>query len=228
MVIRFFVLAYGFLLCAGGTLAQAETEEDGRVWGSVYLQGKLPVGPLHWSMDTQPRWRQEGRQFDQLILRPAVFLRLDDQRSLWLGFDTIYTHPDGQPVFKEQRLWQQFQWQFAPSDDLSVMSRTRLEQRKREDFADLGHRLRQMVRISTPSRWQPQLSWVVFDELFIHLNDTDWGVRRGIDQNRLFLGVNWRFDAQTNMDIGYLNQWVQGRTLDRENHVLMTTVRMNF
>ena len=230
MVIRFLRVAYAcvFMSLLAMSGLRAETEEDGRLWASIYLQGKLPIDQLYWSMDTHPRWREEGRQFDQLILRPALFYRLDAARSVWLGFDTVFNHPQGQPMFREQRLWQQFQWQFAPVADISFTSRTRLEQRKREDAAEIGHRLRQMVRASLPSGWQPKLAWVVFDEVFIQLNDTDWGARSGLDQNRLFLGINWQFDAQTNMDIGYLNQWVNQRNTDRENHVLMSTVRFNF
>jgi hypothetical protein len=54
--------------------ARANTDEDGRYWLSMYAQGKLPVENVYWSMDVHPRWREEGEQFDQLILRPAVFL----------------------------------------------------------------------------------------------------------------------------------------------------------
>ena len=120
------------------------------------------------------------------------------------------------------------QYQFDDLAGVTLTSRTRLEQRRREDFQDLGHRVRQMVRATTPSTWHPQLSWVVFDELFINLNQTEWGVRRGIDQNRLFLGMNWKFSDFSNVDVGYLNHFVNTRTLDRENHVLSTTLRFNF
>lgn len=75
--------------------AHAKTEEDGRYWLSVYAQGKLPVENLYWSMDVHPRWREEGEQFDQLILRPAVFYLLNSKASVWMGYDTIISHPAG-------------------------------------------------------------------------------------------------------------------------------------
>ncbi|RXD91142.1 DUF2490 domain-containing protein, partial [Xanthomonas perforans] len=55
-----------------------------------------------------------------------------------------------------------------------------------------------------------------------------WGAQRGLDQNRVFVGINWKFNAIANADVGYLNQFVNTRTVDRENHVLMTTFRFNF
>ncbi len=230
MLMIFRTCAYVFFsLCLCISLpVQADTEEDGRYWFSVYLQGKLPVEQLYWSMDTHPRWREEGQHFDQLILRPALFYKLDAQRSIWLGYDTVINHPAGQSAFRENRLWEQFQMQFDEVASITFTSRTRLEQRRREDVSEIGHRLRQMVRAVTPSGVHPKLSWLVYDELFVNLNETDWGVRRGIDQNRLFLGVNWKFSDQSNVDVGYLNQFINTRTVDRENHVLMTTLRFNF
>lgn len=217
-----------WLLCALASHASAETEEDGRYWFSLYSQGALPIANTFWSMDLHPRWREEGRQFDQLIIRPAVFYRVNPNTSVWLGYDTVINHPTGQSVFRENRLWQQFQYQFQATDDISMVSRSRFEQRRREGSDEIGHRLRQMFRATLPSTLHANLSWLVFDELFINMNDTEWGVARGIDQNRLFLGVHWKFDQRMNMDVGYLNQWVNGRTLDRENHVLSTTLRFNF
>lgn len=210
------------------SIAHAETEEDGRYWLSLYAQGALPMTNTFWSMDLHPRWREEGQQFDQLIIRPAVFYRFNPKTSVWLGYDTVINHPSGQSAFRENRLWQQFQYQFDAIEDITLVSRTRFEQRHREGSDDTGHRLRQMLRATTPSRLHANLYWLVFDEVFINMNDTEWGVRRGMDQNRLFLGIHWKFDQRMNMDVGYLNQWVNGRTLDRENHVLSTTFRFNF
>jgi hypothetical protein len=226
----FFRFAYIFLILAifGAAPALAEVEEDGRYWFSIYSQGKLPVENFYWSMDTHPRWREEGSHFDQLILRPSVFYKFNAKASTWLGYDTIITHPSGQSAFRENRLWEQFQYQFDPVAELTFTSRTRFEQRRREDFHEVGHRLRQMVRVTTPSRVHHKLSWVAFDELFINFNQTEWGMHRGIDQNRLFLGANWKFSDFSNIETGYLHQYIHGRTLDRENHVLLTTLRFNF
>jgi len=218
-----------FMFVLGGlSHAVADTEEDGRYWFSVYTQGKLPAENFYWSMDTHPRWRDEGQHFDQLILRPSVFYKFNPKASVWLGYDTIISHPPSQSSQRENRLWQQFQYQFDEVANVTFISRTRLEQRRREDFQDVGHRLRQMVRATTPSGVHPSLSWVAFNELFINLNQTEWGARRGIDQNRLFVGANWKFSDFSNVETGYLHQFINTRTVDRENHVLMTTFRFNF
>lgn len=208
--------------------SRAEVEEDGRYWLNIYAQGKLPVENLYWSMDTHPRWRDEGEHFDTLILRPSIFYKLNSKASIWLGYDTVRNHPASASAYRENRLWEQFSYQFDTIGDVAISSRSRLEHRDREDFSKIAYRWRQMFRVSKPSSMDPHLSWVVYDELFINFNDTDWGVRKGFDQNRLFLGVNWKFSDFSNVDVGYMNQYVNTRTIDRDNHILMTAVRFNF
>ncbi len=208
--------------------AIAETIEDGRYWFSLYTQGPLPKENFYWSLDIHPRWREEGRHFDTLILRPSLIYKITPKTSIWTGYDTINNHPAGQSSFQENRLWEQVMHQFEPFGALTLTVRTRFEQRDREDYSDIAHRLRQMVRATTPSSLHQQLSWVVWDELFINLNQTDWGVMRGTDQNRLFLGANWKFDELSNLEVGYINQYVNGKTIDRENHILSSTIRFNF
>lgn len=208
--------------------AIAETIEDGRYWFSLYTQGPLPKENFYWSLDIHPRWREEGRHFDTLILRPSLIYKITPKTSIWTGYDTINNHPAGQSSFQENRLWEQVMHQFEPFGALTLTVRTRFEQRDREDYSDIAHRLRQMVRATTPSSLHQQLSWVIWDELFINLNQTDWGVMRGTDQNRLFLGANWKFDELSNLEVGYINQYVNGKTIDRENHILSSTIRFNF
>lgn len=208
--------------------AIAETIEDGRYWFSLYTQGPLPKENFYWSLDIHPRWREEGRHFDTLILRPSLIYKITPKTSIWTGYDTINNHPAGQSSFQENRLWEQVMHQFEPFGGLTLTVRTRFEQRDRVDYSDIAHRLRQMVRATTPSSLHQQLSWVVWDELFINLNQTDWGVMRGTDQNRLFLGANWKFDELSNLEVGYINQYVNGKTIDRENHILSSTIRFNF
>jgi hypothetical protein len=85
-----------------------------------------------------------------------------------------------------------------------------------------------MLRLSVASGLHPSLVWVAFDEYFINLNNTDYGARKGFDQNRLFLGFNWAFDDSTKVELGYLNQRVNTRQADSVFHALSTTLIVNF
>ena len=85
--------------------AHAETEEDGRLWLNLSAQGEIS-GNWGWYFEVQPRWREEGEQFDQLLVRPAISYRLDQRSSLWLGYGRVVSHPVAGDTVDEDRLWQ--------------------------------------------------------------------------------------------------------------------------
>lgn len=219
------ILSLSFVFIA--TLVHAETEEDGAFWFNINAQGKLPMDGFNWYAEYQPRWRQEGKYLDASILRPAIFYDINQNTSLWLGYANIRFHPSGRASREENRLWQQFLYKFQPFSDISLLSRTRLEQRHFENASDTGHRLRQLFRVTIPIE-SSAYSLVLWDEYFIHLNDTDWAAVRGFDQNRAFLGVNAKLNKQASLEIGYLNQYVNARSVDKENHVFSTTLNLSF
>lgn len=206
----------------------ADTREDGRFWLNINAKGSLPVEGLGWYAELQPRWRQEGSTLDQLQLRPALFYKLSAQSTVWLGYSKVISHPAGQANTHEDRLWQQFSYQFDPIANMNITSRTRFEQRWLDNGDDTGYRLRQMFKLSRPIDSIPNASFVVSEEYFVNLNDTDWGARSGFDQNRLFLGGAYKLNPTAKIEMGYLNQYVNGARFDRMNHVLSTAVEFNF
>lgn len=210
------------------SVASAETEEDGAIWFNVNAQGKLPVENLNWYAEIQPRWREEGDHLDLVILRPGIFYKLSAKSSVWAGYANVKSHPAGRSTTEENRLWQQFLYNFDAIQGVNLQSRTRFEQRRLENSSDTGHRLRQLIRATKPLAGYSNVLLVAWDELFVHLNDTDWGASKGFDQNRLFMGGAWMIKPSVMLEIGYLNQYIHLRDIDRMNHVLSTTLYLNF
>lgn len=229
-MIRFlFLIALTLVLLTGMPAHAEDTEEDGRHWFNINATGAMPLENWRWYAELQPRWRDEGKHFDQALLRPAVSYALSKQASVWLGYAYVLTDPAGKSSFEEHRFWQQLLYNFTPIYGTNIQSRTRYEQRLIEDSNDTGYKLRQLFRFTMPSSLSPQLQWVFYDEYFVNLNSTDYGAVRGFDQNRAFLGVNWALNPQTKLEVGYLNQYVnRPRVDDVENHVLSTTLMLNF
>lgn len=204
---------------------RAETDDDGGGWLSVNAQGKLPADGFNWHTDLQFRWRDSGQEFDQFIVRPAVFYKFSDRSSVWLGYANGHTRTLRSGTVEEHRIWQQFSY----SDKIGafiLQSRTRLEQRSFDTGDDIGQRLRQMFRVSMPMVQAPKFSLIGWNEVFISLNDTDWGARSGFDRNRAFLGVGYSASAKFRLETGYLNQYVDTATINRRNHVL--SIALNF
>lgn len=202
--------------------------EDERAWLNITANGPTADVNWRWYLELQPRWRNEGRQFDQAIARTAVYFALNDQSSVWFGYAHVLSYPAGRPNVDEHRLWQQYLVQFEVAPTISLQSRTRLEQRWIENAQDTGYKLRQLFRLSGPTALHEKLKWVIYDEYFINLNSTDYGARSGFDQNRLFLGGNWPLSDQAKLEMGYLNQRINGATTDAENHVLSSAINFSF
>lgn len=216
-------LAAALLLASG---AHTETIEDGRYWFTLNANGKLPAENWRWSLDVRPRFRDEGRHFDQLLIVPVFTYQVSQKLSLGVGFDHVRNHFASRETLTENRIAPQLVYQFDAIGKLKLQSRTIFEARWREDGDDTAYRLRERLQASYPLN--NSLSVIAFDELMVHLNDTDWNVHRGMDQNRVFLGIGWKANQHAVIEAGYLNQFVNTRTIDRENHVLSTTLKYNF
>jgi len=222
------IAALGIAANVIATNVHAKPVEDNRIWLELSLQGKLADTDLNWSAELQPRWREEGDNLDQLIIRPAIFYKIDGKSSVWFGYEKVINHPGGKAAFDEHRLWQQYSYTFDPINTVTMQNRTRLEERRVEQGQETGFRLRQMLKANKPLVANPKISLIVSDELFINFNDTDWGARSGFDQNRLFLGAGYVFNPIVKLEAGYLNQYVNSNPVDKMNHVLSSTVSFSF
>ncbi len=204
------------LLLGAAPLARA-VEADGQLWNAITATGRFEEGgrSRHW-LEAQARFGEDASRLGQTLLRAGVGFEATRTGSLWLGYAHIHTEPAGAARNRtEHRLWQQWLW--SPRRSLAgfeLLARSRLEQRRFEDFDDTGWRARQFLRLARPLDAEGHWSLVLWDELFVHLDDTDWGADRGLDQNRAFAGVARRLGPALRLEAGYLNQYTRrdGRT----------------
>lgn len=209
------------LLCCNST-ATAQQINDGGAWFALLSQGDIKQAPndrLKWWFDGHLRFFEDTDGFGQSIVRPGIGYRMDNW-TLWQGYAWIRTEPASNDGIDEHRSWQQL----TGSKEIGPYKfalRSRLEQRFVETGDDVGWRYRQFLR------FQKKLSdrhlFVVWDELFFGLNDTDWGAEAGFDQNRVFVGFGMKSHRFTKLrtEIGYLYQHVSvPRGADVNNHLI--------
>jgi hypothetical protein len=216
-----------FLLCiSAAASAKAQTVDDAGLWfaalGSGRFKNQSTESSLRWWFDNHYRLRDDTDGFNQSIVRPGLGYALDDVNTLWAGYAWIRTAPILGNEFDEHRFWQQ--WTATPSaGNWKFLHRSRYEQRWVETGDDVGLRWRQLARGQRILTSCPQWSFVLWDELFFNLNDTDWGARGGLDQNRAFVGFGHKRhpEQRTRTEIGYLHQFInrQGGQ-DGSNHIL--------
>lgn len=214
--------------------AGAQTITDGRVWWNVTVQERARTeSPWRWYFELQGRHRDGVSDIDQLLVRPAVGYDLTSRSSLWAGYGYTPSYlANGTAltgdVLTENRAWQQYLW-VGPGLGSTLQWRSRLEERAIEENDRLAWRFRQFWRLTR--QLHPGLgglTFVAWDEVFVHLNDTTRTVS-GFDQNRVFVGLGVGPWQGARFEVGYVNQAVNGgRGADRRNHVLLAFLNATY
>lgn len=62
----------------------------------------------------------------------------------------------------------------------------------------------------------------------ININQTNYGADDGFDQNRLFTGLGYQLNKQTNTEVGYLNNYLRRNGPDRMYHYLAVNVSVKY
>lgn len=227
--LRLPLLAVPLLLLAASDL-QAQTVTDERVWFSLPVQGHIgsDESPWRWSMELIVRSRDGVDTLDTATVRPSVIYNLSSRASVGGGYANVTGFPPVGETLTEHRWFGNFTWT-QPSASGTFALRTRLESRHIETNDGPIGRLRQQVRFSRPIHAGGRLAIVGADEILFHLNDTS-RIAKGVEQNRVFMGISHALTPSMRFEIGYLNQYYPGHrgNNSRMNHVMATTLGMSF
>jgi hypothetical protein len=198
-------LLLGLLSYAGiGLITPANAdnyENNFQYWEMVTF--RAPVSPNHKLqiyMEGQPRG---GKDFQMVIVRPALGYQVTPKLSLWQGYAWA---PIFQPTFRnENRIFQQALSE-TKFKKLDITNRTRLEERWFSTTNGTAVRARHQLRLSYPITRSGKWAIATSDELFINLNSLDNGPVGGFEQNRAFIGLTRKVHENATMELGYMNQ----------------------
>jgi hypothetical protein len=229
------VLLSALLTIAAPNLAEANANSFGGGWFMLLARGSFEsVNPrlskLRWRFDGHARFWEDTGGYGQSIVGPAIGWATSDSLTTYLGYGWIRTSPATGADVDEHRIWQQLMWNHR-FEHVGFISRTRLEQRFVVNGNQVGWRIRQFFKLTYRMPFLERLALVGYDELFLALNDTDWGAKTGFDQNRLFVGPQWTFDSNGRLkaEIGYLNRYVDNPIgTDRIEHLVSVNVFLGF
>jgi len=213
--------------------AHADADNMLQTWPTVVLEfeGDHVVG--FGEVQTRTGFASKpGEGIQYLFLRGGVGYRLTKHLSLLQGY--AY-NPGFQPqFFVENRLFQQLDYK-RHLKKMKVSFRSRLEERFIEHVDGVAIRNRNKLKLSYPIGHVKQgehakLAAVVYDEYFYFLNSTHSPeFQRGFDQNRVFAGLDYRWNERVTTEVGYLMQYNNRHgEHDLVNHViaLQTTVKV--
>lgn len=200
------------------TPARAETRHDEQVWFQTVAQGAV-VGDLVYFAELQPRFGNGASQLSQMMIRGGAGAKISDRVTIYQGYANVRTVPTGGTETREHRSFQQLNWSLGKPGGVALSARTRIEQRWLSSGDDTGWRVRQMIRAAVPVKAGGKVALLGWVEGFVALNDTDWGARGGLDRTRAFAGLELPLAGKSTVELGYLNQFVNGSARDQMDHV---------
>jgi hypothetical protein len=116
---------------------------------------------------------------------------------------------------------QQIDWHVIANDAITIVSLSRLEERKNYAEPQWALRLRERLVVRIPFKSWKNHSFVTFDEVFLDLNNPAWINSNSLfGQNRAFIGIGTQLSKFVGFDIGYLNQFETKTTGNQVNNVL--------
>lgn len=176
-------------------------------------------------LHAEVQWRRSDIFFEnqQLLLRTGLDFYAKQDLRFTIGYAFVETYPYGefavQYAFPEHRIWQQLLVQ-KDFGKVKLVHRYRLEQRMignastgKFENGRYENRVRYMARatINITSGRHPVFG-ALYDEVFINFGkDVGYNL---FDQNRLYGAVGYTISPTVKIELGYLYQVVQHRTLD--------------
>src|SRR6476646_5774546 len=217
------ILLLLFLVAAVLTHAQTKTTTNVRqIWFGYFNQTRLSNKWGVWT-DLHLRTKEDfTNDLSQSIARVGLTYYLNDAAKLTLGYAYVTNYPAeghtdvSQP---EHRIWQQLQWHTA-FPHTKLMQWFRLEEKFRHKIANdsaladgynFNYKIRYNVFYEIPftknGTGPGALSAVLNDE--VHINFGKQIVYNYFDQNRAFVGLKLNTNKHDNLQLGYMNQFVQ-------------------
>lgn len=212
------------LATASADRAAAATS-DTQIWTIASASGRLAEGVLG-SVELTGRYVDDASRLGQLETRLQLGTPVARSVTLWAGYVHVSNFNLGRSATLEDQAVEQLNWTIGKVGRATLSSRTRLEQRFQKGVDGVAWRTREQLRLAVPlgRRAPTALLWV---EPFVSLNRTS-AVRPGIDQVRTFAGVAIPVAKTADVEIGYLNQYLNRAAGDRSNNTLSVAVALRF
>jgi Protein of unknown function (DUF2490) len=214
--------------------SRAQATSDFQIWIPVNINAKLSA-QLRGFLEFQPRIGNNAANLTTAIVRPALGWALNEKATLWVGYgmqaDSVT--PDADTYLVENRAWQGFTWKDTANEKQLIWEvRNRLEERFLARNADPSIRWRTRFRVEQLLSGWPSWSVIASEEIFVNLNDNanNAQLHAGAQQNRLYVGVGYRFAPEVQVETGYLYQhvWRNSPSVDQNNNIWMTNLNLNF
>jgi hypothetical protein len=231
---KYFLLLVAFIFCFR---LSAQTVHENIGWFAWFNSYRLSS---QWSLhfDGQVRSADDWKYIRNIILRPGVTYIFNPKNSVTVGYAYISSHnrlpAPAKNSLIENRIWEQYIYA-AKFGQVTLQNRFRLEQRfiERQTEHVFAQRLRYFVRTIIPLEKQKNsfskgIYAAVQNEIFLNVQNKSEINNHFFDQNRIFVAVGYRFSPKVDLEGGYMNQFIKGRTNNISNNIIQMALYTRF
>lgn len=228
MIIRNTTLLFFFatVLSSISSVAQSTRDHTSNTHAWIMYFGNHKVSErfgIH--VEVQIRRHELFSEWQQLLLRTGLDYYLKDNSRFTLGYCFVETDSYGEfgvpNAFPEHRIWQQF-FSGHSIGKVRLTHRYRLEQRMignastgRFENGRYENRFRYMVKATRPLSEKVFIAF--YNEVFLNAGrDVAYNI---FDQNRLYGALGFNLSGSLKLELGYLYQAVQLRSLNGADQV---------
>lgn len=193
-----------------------------KLWPTLGLN--TSIGNFYYQLEPQARLNVEPFRLDQTLTNFGGGYLFRPNLIIWLGTTWVTNQQlNLLPGKEELRLWQQavYNTEFYP---LVFTLRSRLEERRLQNFRQWNTRIRERFTLTKPLAQTIRL--VIFDEIFLNFTQPIWLITRTFEQNRAYIGLDQQASPHLNVGVGYLNQYIDSRPQRRDHHVLVMSLQI--
>jgi hypothetical protein len=191
--------------------------------------------------DAQLRSTDGLKNVQTLLLRPGVNYHINKKFTATAGYAFINNRRTvGSTIgyLAEHRIWEQLLYNH-PIKNIATSHRLRFEQRfipnavainneLEKDGHAQAYRLRYFIRNVIPLTNQKGFKKGVFtalqNEVFVNTGNKSAVNGKFFDQNRLYVAIGYRLPNKVDIEAGYMNQYIKGRTNITNNHIAQIAV----
>lgn len=189
-------------------------EHSNGAWLGTFANKKLTASFNYW-MEAQVRYSLEQGNASQILYRTGFLQKVNQHTGL--GYLYAFIHSNGN---KEHRLTIQHTQNYEKFAGFNFSHRARFENRFLEEDTqsyEAAGRARYLLRLDQIDYIKYAI--VIWNEIFINLNETSWNGNDMQDRNRFFIGLKRTFFDSNRFEFGYLNQFIPRGSGDISEHI---------
>ena len=209
----------------------AQTKQENSGW--LFLLNSTKFSEK-WGMhlDVQVRSTDNWGAVKNVLFRPGITYFIDKQLNVTAGY-LLASTDFGATTLIEQRIWEQYILTHK-INSVFTTHRFRLEQRFLDQPNDnFAQRLRYFIRLIKPLQKTEQAFTkgaflALQNEVFLNIQNKERINNNLFDQNRLYLAGGYRFSKKMDLEAGYLNQAIKGKTRNTVNNIVQLALYTRF